>query len=190
MNQGRFSRPPLAPEDDWFREPDLPPPSGRDEPREPRTSRQEPGRAHRPGRERDWRILAAVVSGAAIVLVVGILVARALTGSDGGGETTTGTPPTTTTPTTPAPTTPETTTPTATPPATLPQDVVLRRGDEGPEVSQVQAVLVELGYLEGNVDGKFGPDTQQAVRDFQKSAGLAEDGIVGPATLAALSNAG
>jgi peptidoglycan hydrolase-like protein with peptidoglycan-binding domain len=56
-------------------------------------------------------------------------------------------------------------------------------------VSQVQAVLVELGYSTGGVDGKFGSATEQAVRNFQKSSGLTEDGVVGPATLAALSTA-
>ncbi|MDH5281970.1 MAG: peptidoglycan-binding protein, partial [Thermoleophilia bacterium] len=135
--------------------------------------------------ERDKRILVAVIGGAVFLLAAGVLVARGLTGSDRGAETTTSTT-TTTTPTTTAPTT---TTPTTIAPTTLPEGVVLRRGDKSEEVRQVQAVLVELGYSTGSVDAKFGPATEQSVRAFQKASGLAEDGVVGPATLSALSAA-
>ncbi len=141
------------------------------------------------------RILVAAIAGAVILLVVGVLIARAIAGSDGGAEATTTAPPTTatTTPTTPTPPTPTTTTPTTTTPTTtpttLPEGVTLRRGDSGEEVRQVQAALVELGYSTGGVEGKFGPATEEAVLAFQKASGLKEDGIVGPATLAALSAA-
>ena len=195
MSQGRFSDPPLSPEDDWFAEPEAPRAVGREERREPPPSRPVPQHPEPPGGGRDRRILVAAAAGAVILLVVGVLVARALTGSDGGGEATTSLPTTTptttqttTTPTT-TPTTPTTTTPTTGAPTTLPEGVKLRRGDESEDVRQVQAALVELGYSTGGVDGKFGPATEQAVRAFQKSAGLTEDGVVGDATLAALSAA-
>lgn len=192
MSKRRFSSPPLAPEDDWFLEPGVPRSADREEPRDSRATALEPRRTQRREGERDGRILVAVIIGAAILVIGGVLIARAVTGSDGGGETTTGTlpttAPTTTTPTTTTPTTPTTTTPT-TPPTTLPEGVVLRPGDESEDVRQVQAALVELGYSTGGVDGKFGLSTEQAVRDFQTSSGLAEDGVVGPATLAALSAA-
>ena len=134
--------------------------------------------------------MAAAVIGAILFIggaLVGSLAARALSGGD---ETTTSTLTRTTTVTTTSPTTtPTTTTPTTSSPAALPQGVVLRRGDEGGDVSEVQAALVELGYSASSVDGKFGPATAQAVREFQQSSGLKQDGVVGPATLAALSAA-
>ena len=77
---------------------------------------------------------------------------------------------------------------TPTTPATLPEGVVLRRGAKGAEVRQVQEALVALGYST-TVDGKFGPATAQAVKSFQASSGITDDGVVGPATLSALSAA-
>ena len=133
--------------------------------------------------------MAAVVVGAILFIggaLVGTMAARALSGGD---ETTTSTLTRTITVTTTSPTTTPTTTPTTSSPAALPQAIVLRRGDESGDVSEVQAALVELGYSTGSVDGKFGPATEQAVRDFQQSSGLKQDGLVGPATLAALSAA-
>ncbi|WP_370634517.1 L,D-transpeptidase family protein [Actinotalea sp. Marseille-Q4924] len=43
-----------------------------------------------------------------------------------------------------------------------------------------------MGYFIARVDGEFGAGTQQAVWALQKVAGLTRDGIVGPATSAAL----
>ena len=66
---------------------------------------------------------------------------------------------------------------------------VLRRGMP-PEsikrsVKRLQAILNILGYGL-DVDGSFGPLTEAAVKKFQKSMGLKDDGIVGPATWTAL----
>lgn len=63
---------------------------------------------------------------------------------------------------------------------------VLRHGDRGAEVREMQDTLRQLGYLAGEADGKFGPETEQAVRRFQQKNGLKEDGIAGNATLSLL----
>lgn len=62
----------------------------------------------------------------------------------------------------------------------------LKLGSRGPEVSDLQRRLRELGYNPGPVDGIFGPRTEAAVRAFQRDSGLLVDGIVGPRTRANL----
>src|SRR5436190_9012940 len=59
--------------------------------------------------------------------------------------------------------------------------VFLRRGDQGDRVMRLQRAL-NLSQ----VDGIFGPNTEAAVRHFQNSHDLTQDGIAGPKTLAAL----
>lgn len=44
----------------------------------------------------------------------------------------------------------------------------LRTGDSGSLVESVQHALIATGYLEGTADGYYGPNTQQAILDFQK----------------------
>ena len=62
----------------------------------------------------------------------------------------------------------------------------LREGMHGPAVARVQETLKALGFYSGALDGVFGPGTEAAVMEFQKSVELADDGIVGPATWGAL----
>lgn len=54
------------------------------------------------------------------------------------------------------------------------------------DMEHVQKALSSLGYDPGKVDGKDGPNTQKAVREFQASASIGIDGIVGPETRGAL----
>jgi predicted chitinase len=61
----------------------------------------------------------------------------------------------------------------------------LRPGSAGATVRAVQQRLSELGQTI-TVDGNFGPGTKTAVATFQGSKGLSADGVVGPATWAAL----
>ena len=61
---------------------------------------------------------------------------------------------------------------------------VLRRGDDGPEVTELQERLRDLGF---DAAGEFGEVTELAVIRFQESRGLLPDGIVGPITREALA---
>ncbi len=58
----------------------------------------------------------------------------------------------------------------------VPQRATIRRGSMGYSVELIQRLLsIDL-------DGNFGPKTEQAVIEYQKSHGLVPDGVVGPAT--------
>jgi uncharacterized protein (TIGR02594 family) len=56
----------------------------------------------------------------------------------------------------------------------------------GEQVKDLQLKLKEKGFALGNVDGIFGPMTQQAVFEFQKANSLESSGIVDQRTLDAL----
>ena len=56
----------------------------------------------------------------------------------------------------------------------------------GDDVVELQRRLLGLGFKVGRVDGRFGPDTDRAVREFQRNVGVPPDGTCGPATLKAL----
>jgi lipoprotein-anchoring transpeptidase ErfK/SrfK len=98
--------------------------------------------------------------------------------------------PTTSTTSAPTTTTPTTITPTTATPATAAPAVpagILRPGDRGGAVLDLQRRLGALGYWSGSGDDTFGPLTEQAVTAFQKVEGLTADGVAGPATRAALA---
>lgn len=59
---------------------------------------------------------------------------------------------------------------------------IYRLGSRGTEVMKIQAVLSKIGYNPGTIDGILGPQTETAVRNFQRNFGLTPDGIIGPAT--------
>lgn len=54
------------------------------------------------------------------------------------------------------------------------------------DLDGVQDALTKLGYDPGTIDGKDGPNTQKAVREFQAHVSIQIDGIVGPVTRQAL----
>jgi len=62
---------------------------------------------------------------------------------------------------------------------------LIRQGDKEHPVQSLQYLLRARGHSVV-VDGIFGPDTDAAVRAFQRQRGLAVDGIVGPNTWGAL----
>ncbi|MGE4357974.1 MAG: peptidoglycan-binding protein [Candidatus Omnitrophota bacterium] len=51
-----------------------------------------------------------------------------------------------------------------------------------PSIRNIQEALRRAGFYEGPVDGKLGPKTKEAIKNFQRSRGLKVDGIVGKAT--------
>jgi N-acetylmuramoyl-L-alanine amidase len=59
----------------------------------------------------------------------------------------------------------------------------MMRGDD---IATLQVRLTEMGFNCGRVDGIFGPLTELAVKEFQKSVGAKVDGRCGPATIIAL----
>lgn len=67
---------------------------------------------------------------------------------------------------------------------------IIKLGDDGPAVSEVQTLLNEAIGAGLAVDGDFGPATKEAVRAFQARHGLTVDGIVGPDTWEALADSG
>lgn len=62
----------------------------------------------------------------------------------------------------------------------------LKKGHEGRDVREVQAMLSEWAISPGAHDGQFGGGTDGAVRQFQTSRGLTVDGIVGARTYQSL----
>lgn len=66
---------------------------------------------------------------------------------------------------------------------------ILRTGSRGAAVQTLQALLKQLGYAVGTVDGIFGSLTAGAVRSFQRANGLVVDGIAGSKTHQALYGA-
>lgn len=65
-------------------------------------------------------------------------------------------------------------------------EALSKYGSRGDEVIQIQTKLKRWGYYNGNIDGIYGSQTQEAVRYFQRKNGLAVDGIAGPKTLSAM----
>ena len=61
-------------------------------------------------------------------------------------------------------------------------------GDTGKAVKQLQENLIKIGFKIG-ADSNFGPVTESAVKAFQASNGLAEDGFYGPITKTKLEDA-
>lgn len=50
----------------------------------------------------------------------------------------------------------------------------------------IQSALKEAGYYDGAIDGKLGPKSRKAIREFQADRGLKIDGVAGTNTKKAL----
>ncbi|MET1247668.1 glycoside hydrolase domain-containing protein [Sporolactobacillus sp. STCC-11] len=68
------------------------------------------------------------------------------------------------------------------------EQTLIRKGDKGSAVKQLQKDLIKAGYSCGKTgaDGIFGDDTEVAVKTLQRTYKIAVDGIVGDQTRAAL----
>lgn len=68
---------------------------------------------------------------------------------------------------------------------------LLKNGVSGSDVKALQEALLQLGYdlSRYGADGKFGSETEEAVKAFQTAEGLEIDGIYGELTHAALMDA-
>ena len=64
---------------------------------------------------------------------------------------------------------------------------LIEEGSTGSYVRDLQKKLTDLGYKVGGVDSIFGPNTKEAVMNFQRDYGLSVDGQVGPKTWAKLN---
>ena len=65
----------------------------------------------------------------------------------------------------------------------------MKKGSTGEDVRELQEMLDGIGYACGTPDGVFGNLTAYAVKSFQRDNNLTVDGVVGPATWAALEKA-
>jgi N-acetylmuramoyl-L-alanine amidase len=60
---------------------------------------------------------------------------------------------------------------------------ILRRGNQGEGVKQVQRALKQVNFNPGSIDGIYGSSTEDAVKRFQSMfAALDDDGVYGPNT--------
>jgi peptidoglycan hydrolase-like protein with peptidoglycan-binding domain len=64
----------------------------------------------------------------------------------------------------------------------------LRRGDKGPEVTELQLRLTELAFYFGEADGDYNSQVEDAVSLFQRTWGITADepGVYGLATRTSL----
>ena len=61
--------------------------------------------------------------------------------------------------------------------------MLLRKGSHNVRaVKELQTSLKSKGFYKGKIDGDFGPMTEKAVKDFQKTKRIKQDGVVGNTT--------
>jgi hypothetical protein len=64
----------------------------------------------------------------------------------------------------------------------------LTRGNEGEQIMKLQNILKTLGFMTVAPNGFFGPSTESAVINFQRTFGITQTGTVGPMTGAKLTS--
>lgn len=65
---------------------------------------------------------------------------------------------------------------------------LLKKGCYGPQVANMQRLLRDHGFDPGEVDGKFGANTYEALESFQTAAGIQIDGEWGGESFSAMWN--
>lgn len=76
------------------------------------------------------------------------------------------------------------------PTASNSRPLVLRLGDQGPEVVELQLRLRQIGFYDGDADGDFDQDVESGVRSYQVARLVLQDesGVYGAATRALLES--
>ncbi|MBC8473720.1 MAG: peptidoglycan-binding protein [Candidatus Omnitrophica bacterium] len=59
---------------------------------------------------------------------------------------------------------------------------IMANSERTPTTAEIQTALKNAGFDPGAIDGKAGPRTDQAVKEFQRAKSLKVDGKVGPKT--------
>lgn len=59
---------------------------------------------------------------------------------------------------------------------------ILQKGSKGTSVMEIQSLLRRIGYNPGVIDGIYGPNTEKAVKLFQRNNGLNPTGIIDTST--------
>lgn len=57
---------------------------------------------------------------------------------------------------------------------------LLKKGSKNAYVNAWQSYLKLAGFYTGEIDSEFGTQTENAVKEWQKSVGLVPDGVIGP----------
>ena len=72
--------------------------------------------------------------------------------------------------------------------ACLDGERVLQQGASGEAVTKIQQALIDAGFPlpQFGADGSFGNETKTALKDFQRTSSLVDDGKVGRSTMSAL----
>ena len=68
------------------------------------------------------------------------------------------------------------------------EKINLKKGNKGETVKEAQNKLKQLGFYQGKIDGDYGDMTVDAVKKYQRTQHLLEDGIIGPVTCKVLNN--
>ncbi len=73
------------------------------------------------------------------------------------------------------------------PEPTIHDEILNYRLNSKDHIMKIQAALKKSGFYKGEIDGKMGPRTKSAIKEFQRAKKLTSDGVVGSKTWEALN---